>query len=100
MTKVPYRRGRHSPLLWVSRSLSSPEAFLLPRKDTSPGTLKKYLVIGEMRGIGPAMAKRIVTAFGEGTFGIIEASPERLTEVGAHLRSSRGGPSRRPSGRS
>ena len=34
-----------------------------------------------MRGIGPAMAKRIVAAFGEATFEIIEAAPERLTEV-------------------
>src|SRR4051794_20907633 len=34
-----------------------------------------------MRGIGPAMAKRIVAAFGVDTFEIIEANPERLTEV-------------------
>jgi exodeoxyribonuclease V alpha subunit len=44
--------------------------------------IERYLASGQMRGIGPAMAKRIVTAFGEGTFEIIEASPERLTEVG------------------
>src|SRR3954469_12335042 len=43
--------------------------------------IEKYLASGQMRGIGPAMAKRIVTAFGEATFDIIEASPERLTEV-------------------
>src|SRR3954471_10474203 len=43
--------------------------------------IEKYLASGQMRGIGPAMAKRIVAAFGEGTFDIIEASPERLTEV-------------------
>src|SRR5215218_6788781 len=43
--------------------------------------IEKYLASGQMRGIGPAMAKRLVTAFGEGTFEIIEASPERLTEV-------------------
>ncbi len=34
-----------------------------------------------MRGIGPAMAKRIVALFGEHTFEVIEANPERLTEV-------------------
>jgi exodeoxyribonuclease V alpha subunit len=34
-----------------------------------------------MRGIGPAMAKRIVAAFGESTFEIIEAEPDRLKEV-------------------
>src|SRR3954463_14484343 len=43
--------------------------------------IQKYLASGQMRGIGPAMAKRIVAAFGEGTFEIIEATPERLTEV-------------------
>ena len=52
---------------------------------TTPPTgvegIEKYLASGQMRGIGPAMAKRIVAAFGEGTFEIIEANPERLTEV-------------------
>ena len=52
---------------------------------TTPPTgvegIEKYLASGQMRGIGPAMAKRIVAAFGEATFDIIEASPERLTEV-------------------
>ena len=41
--------------------------------------IEKYLASGQMRGIGPAMAKRIVAAFGEDTFEIIEANPERLT---------------------
>src|SRR5215213_5067290 len=52
---------------------------------TTPPTgaegIEKYLASGQMRGIGPAMAKRIVAAFGVDTFEIIEASPERLTEV-------------------
>src|ERR671912_54650 len=52
---------------------------------TTPPTgvdgIERYLASGQMRGIGPAMAKRIVAAFGEDTFEIIEASPERLTEV-------------------
>src|ERR1044072_3282620 len=43
--------------------------------------IERYLASGQMRGIGPAMAKRLVAAFGESTFEIIEASPERLTEV-------------------
>lgn len=43
--------------------------------------IEKYLASGQMRGIGPAMAKRIVSAFGEDTFEIIEANPERLTEI-------------------
>src|SRR4051794_33461219 len=53
--------------------------------------IEKYLASGQMRGIGPAMAKRIVAAFGEATFEIIEAQPERLTEVSGigPLRASR-----------
>jgi exodeoxyribonuclease V alpha subunit len=34
-----------------------------------------------VRGIGPTLAKRIVGAFGEATFEIIEAAPEKLREV-------------------
>src|SRR5829696_5087684 len=52
---------------------------------TTPPTgvegIEKYLASGQMRGIGPAMAKRIVAVFGVDTFEIIEANPERLTEV-------------------
>src|SRR4051812_13661358 len=43
--------------------------------------IERYLASGQMRGIGPAMAKRLVAAFGENTFEVIEAAPERLTEV-------------------
>jgi exodeoxyribonuclease V alpha subunit len=34
-----------------------------------------------VRGIGPKLAKRIVDAFGVGTFEIIEATPEKLRDV-------------------
>ncbi|WP_311276888.1 ATP-dependent RecD-like DNA helicase [Methylobacterium sp. WCS2018Hpa-22] len=44
--------------------------------------IEKYLASGYMRGIGPAMAKRIVALFGENTFEVIEAEPDRLKEVG------------------
>lgn len=44
--------------------------------------IERFLASGHMRGIGPAMAKRIVAAFGEETFAIIEAEPGRLREVG------------------
>ena len=53
-------------------------------KATAPTTaegIERYLASGQMRGIGPAMAKRIVAAFGDATFDIIEANPERLKEV-------------------
>jgi exodeoxyribonuclease V alpha subunit len=34
-----------------------------------------------VRGIGPKLAKRIVDAFGTGTFELIEATPEKLRDV-------------------
>jgi exodeoxyribonuclease V alpha subunit len=62
---------------------------------TTPPTgvagIEKYLASGQIRGIGPAMAKRLVTAFGEMLFEVIEANPGRLTEVSGigPLRASR-----------
>src|SRR5947209_6211438 len=49
-----------------------------------PATLqgmKKYLGSGLVKGVGPVMGSRIVDTFGEGTFEVIGAVPERLTEV-------------------
>ena len=36
---------------------------------------------GAIKGVGPALAARIVKRFGEDTFTIIEREPERLAEV-------------------
>ena len=49
-----------------------------------PATLqgmKKYLGSGLIKGIGPVNAGRIVDAFGEATFAVIDETPQRLTEV-------------------
>lgn len=43
--------------------------------------IKKYLGSGIIKGIGPSMADRMVSRFGEKTFEIIEKIPERLLEV-------------------
>jgi exodeoxyribonuclease V alpha subunit len=43
--------------------------------------IEKYLSCGLIKGIGPALAKRIVAAFGEDTLEILESKPERMTEV-------------------
>jgi len=43
--------------------------------------MRRYLGSGLVKGVGPVMAGRIVDAFGEGTFDVIDAAPERLTEV-------------------
>ena len=34
-----------------------------------------------IRGVGPAYAKKLVRAFGEKVFDVIEATPDRLREV-------------------
>ncbi|WP_278676147.1 helix-hairpin-helix domain-containing protein, partial [Acidaminococcus fermentans] len=43
--------------------------------------LVKMLGSGVLKGVGPAMAQRIVDKFGEETLKILEQSPERLREV-------------------
>ena len=44
-------------------------------------SMERYLSSGAIKGIGEALAKRIVKAFGEDTFRIIEEEPERLSEI-------------------
>lgn len=43
--------------------------------------IERYLAGGAIKGIGPALAKRIVRKFKADTFRIIEEEPERLAEV-------------------
>ncbi len=43
--------------------------------------IEKYLASGAIKGIGPALAKRIVNVFGAATLDIIENAPYRLSEV-------------------
>ena len=43
--------------------------------------MRRYLGSGRVQGVGPKMAKRLVKAFGEDVFEVIENEPERLTEV-------------------
>ena len=45
------------------------------------GAILKYLSGGAVRGIGPALARRIVDAFGDDTLTIMEKEPQRLAEV-------------------
>ena len=55
--------------------------FLKTTPPTTTEGIEKYLGSGMVRGIGPVLAKRIVGAFGEGTFEIIAAAPQKLREV-------------------
>ena len=43
--------------------------------------IERYLGSGAVKGIGPALAGRIVEKFREDTFRIMEEEPERLAEV-------------------
>ena len=45
------------------------------------GALEKYLANGNIKGVGEALAKRIVNHFGEDTIQIFKTQPERLAEV-------------------
>ncbi len=44
-------------------------------------SIERYLSSGAIKGIGEALAKRIIKAFGEDTYRIMEEEPERLAEV-------------------
>ena len=53
-------------------------------KATAPTTvegIEKYLGSGMIRGIGPVYAKKLVRAFGEAVFDVIQQEPDRLREV-------------------
>jgi exodeoxyribonuclease V alpha subunit len=43
--------------------------------------IEKYLGSGMVKGIGPHFAKKLVRAFGEQVFEVIEQTPERMTEL-------------------
>ncbi|GLI96019.1 SF1B family DNA helicase RecD2 [Methylocystis echinoides] len=55
--------------------------FLKTSAPTTAEGIEKYLASGMIRGIGPAYAKRMVKAFGDRVFDVIEAEPNRLKEV-------------------
>jgi exodeoxyribonuclease V alpha subunit len=55
--------------------------FMRTSAPTSIDGIEKYLGSGMIRGIGPVYAKKMVQAFGEKVFDIIEAEPDRLREV-------------------
>src|SRR5882724_7795749 len=55
--------------------------FLRTSAPTSVEGIEKYLGSGMIRGIGPVYAKKMLRAFGEKVFDVIEAEPDRLREV-------------------
>jgi len=55
--------------------------FLRTSAPTSADGIEKYLSSGMIRGVGPVYAKKLVRAFGEKVFDVIEATPDRLREI-------------------
>src|ERR1700726_3343207 len=56
-------------------------SFLKAMPPTTTEGIEKYLGSGMIRGIGPVYAKKLVRAFAEAVFQIIEQEPHRLREV-------------------
>src|SRR5262244_2600687 len=56
-------------------------SFLKAAAPTTVEGIEKYLGSGMIRGIGPVYAKKLVRAFGEGVFEVIQQEPGRLREV-------------------
>ncbi len=52
---------------------------IVPPEDAA--SMERYLGSGAIKGIGPALAARIVKEFGSDTFRIIEEEPERLAQI-------------------
>lgn len=48
---------------------------------TTPEEIRRYLGSGIIKGLGPAMAKKIVAAFGEEALDVIENDPLRLSQI-------------------
>ena len=55
--------------------------FLRTSVPTSVDSIEKYLSSGMIRGVGPVYAQKLVRAFREKAFEVIEATPDRLREV-------------------
>ena len=69
---------------WVNDRTYGPQfrsRFLKVTAPTSAEGIERYLGSGMIRGIGPVYAKKLVGAFGERVFDVIEADPERLREI-------------------
>ena len=69
---------------WINDRTYGPQfrsRFLKASAPTSTEGIERYLGSGMIRGIGPVYAKKLVRAFGERVFDVIEAEPGRLREV-------------------
>ena len=69
---------------WVNDRTHGPQfkaAFLKAAPPTTLEGIEHYLGSGMIKGIGPVYAGKLVAAFGEAVFDVIEQAPERLQEI-------------------
>ena len=69
---------------WINDRTHGPQfkaSFLRAAPPTTLEGIEKYLGSGMIKGIGPIYGERLVRAFGEAVFDVIEQQPERLREV-------------------
>lgn len=69
---------------WINDTTYGFQFKALSYQISRPATLigiEKYLGSGLIKGVGPVTARRIVQKFGLDTLDIIEANPERLSEI-------------------
>lgn len=72
-------RGRLTEHPLYGEQLQVAEIQVKQPQDTA--SIERYLGSGAVKGIGPALAGRIVEKFQEDTFRIMEEEPERLAEI-------------------
>ncbi|MCH9755796.1 MAG: ATP-dependent RecD-like DNA helicase [Gammaproteobacteria bacterium] len=70
--------------IWINdkkHGLQFKADYLKAIQPTTLEGIEKYLGSGMVKGIGPHFAKKLVGAFGEAVFDVIEATPNRLLEL-------------------
>ena len=70
--------------VWVNDKKHGPQFKAKYLKAAAPTTaegIRKYFASGMIKGIGPVYGRRLVEAFGQDVFEVIERSPDRLREV-------------------
>ena len=70
--------------IWINdrnHGMQFKASFLRALPPNTLAGMEKYLASGLIKGIGPQYAARLVKAFGERVFDIIEQQPKRLSEV-------------------
>lgn len=70
--------------MWVNNKVHGPQFKAQFMKASAPTTeegIEKYLGSGMIKGIGPVYAKKLVQAFKDSVFEIIEEAPEKLETI-------------------